>query len=141
MNSSPPYLPTKSFSGSTLRKSAAKFTISLSPAECPIVSLINFKLFKSNTMHAVGSLIISLLLRISLHELLFGNPVRESVYAFCSSSLFCTAIFIAARVCITTNITRHIISSADKISILRIFIAIFSEYFSAAETVSSAMLK
>ena len=78
-------------------------------------------------MHAVGELIISLLLRISLQALLLGNPVRASVYALCSNSLFCLAIFIAIKVCTIINITRHSISSADKSSIVRILVAIFSE--------------
>ena len=120
MNSSPPYSPTKSLSGITLRKSRAKSMINRSPAECPMVSFAVFRLFRSNMMQTVGSLS-----RASQAPLL-GSPVWASVYTLCYNSLFFIAIFIAVSVCIITRITRHNISSADNSSIVRIFTAIFS---------------
>ena len=76
---------------------------------------------------AVGSRRISLLLRSSSQEPLLGRPVWMSMYAFCSSSWFSRAIFSAMAVWSMIRITRHSISSAERISIVRIFMAIFSE--------------
>ena len=78
-------------------------------------------------MHAVCFPTVSLLLRSSSQALLFGNPVWVSVYALCSNSLFNTAIFMAAKVCITINITRHSMSNTDNSAKVRILIAILSE--------------
>ena len=78
-------------------------------------------------MHAVCFATVSLLLRSTSQASLFGNPVWASVYALCSNSLFNTDIFMAAKVCITINITRHSMSSTDNSSKVRILTAILSE--------------
>ena len=59
INSSPPYLPTKSFAGMAFLNNLAKFVISWSPTACPYVSFARFRLFKSNITNPIGSVIYS----------------------------------------------------------------------------------
>lgn len=92
MNSSPPYSPTKSLSGITLRKSRAKSMINRSPAECPMVSFAVFRLFRSNMMQTVGSTypaLTTVLSYVSLLQFFLNNfpqqipfhlPIDDSIF-------------------------------------------------------------
>ena len=86
-----------------------------------------FQIVQSNMTQAVGSRRISLLLRSSLAGAFVEQAGMDVDVCLLLQQLVFPGHFQCMAVWSMIRITRHSISSAERISIVRIFMAIFSE--------------